>query len=96
MASYIFDNIVVTIIAVFIVVWLACFFGGSFETYMFSSHPESLKLISPIYHGNRALAELSSMGRSDFTVSSIVYSTVLALVSSIISVTVGTLKRRAR
>ena len=90
------NSLVATIVISFGIVWIMGFIGGSFETYMFSSHPESLKLISPIYHGNRALAELSSMGRSDFAVSSIVYSTVLALVSSVISVTVGTLKRRAR
>ena len=53
------DSLVITIILQFTIVWFMGFFGGSFETYMFSSTSDLLKQLSPIYHGNRALVELS-------------------------------------
>ena len=88
------DNMVVTVIAVFTIVWIAGFVGGSFETYMFSSHPMSVKLASPIYHINRALTELSVMGKSDYVISAVVYCTVLTVICSLIAVLAGRLRRR--
>lgn len=89
-------SMVATIIISFGMVWILGFIGGSFETYMFSPYPESLKQLSPIYHGNRALTELSSMGESDYVLSSIIYSTVLIFVSSFISLIAGKLRRNGR
>ena len=92
----IFDNLVVTIIGVFIAVWLAGFFGGSFETYMFSSHPMTLKLLSPIYHINRSLTELSCMGKSDYVVSAILFCSGIIIVCSFIAVLAGSLRKRGK
>lgn len=88
------QNAVVTIIAVFAMVWIAGFWGGSFETYMFSAHPRILKEISPIYHINRALTELSCMGRSEYVGSAIVFCLGIMLVCSCIAVTAGQIRRR--
>lgn len=86
-------NIVVTIIGVFTVVWFMGFWGGSFETYMFSSHPQILKEISPIYHINRALVELSCMGHSDYVRSSILFALGIMIVCSLLAVLTGNLRR---
>ena len=96
MFYYIFDNMVVTIIGVFGTVWFAGFFGGSFETYMFSAHSQTIKLMTPIYHVNRALAELSCMGHSDYIVSAIIFCAGITIVCSLISGWAGNLRRRGR
>lgn len=88
------QNSVVTIIGVFAVVWLAGFFGGSFETYMFSSHSAFLKNISPIYHINRSLTELSCMGSSDYMGSAVLYCVMIIFVSSFIAIGAGDIRRR--
>ncbi|MBR3634926.1 MAG: ABC transporter permease [Lachnospiraceae bacterium] len=80
----------------FAVVWTMGFIGGSFETYMLSSHPEALKNLMPIYHENRALVELSGMGHSDYAVGAIVYAGVLAVIFSVITVGSAEIKRRLR
>lgn len=96
MAYYIFDNIVVTIIVVFSWVWMAGFFGGSFETYMYSAHPTSLKVLSPIYHINRSLVELSCMGHSDYVPSAIIYCGILTIVCSAAAIFAGAVRKRGR
>ena len=96
MVYNIFDNIVVTIIAVFAAVWFAGFFGGSFETYMYSVHPMEVKLASPIYHINRSLVELSCMGHSDYISSACFYSIAIIVVCSIVAVIAGTLRKRGK
>ena len=78
------------------IVWFAGFFGGSFETYILSNHPMNVKLMDPIYHGNRALVELSCLGRSDYTVSSILFSCGIVVVCSLIACGAETLRKRGR
>ena len=90
----IFQNVVVTIIGVFAVVWVAGFWGGSFETYMFSAHPQVLKDISPIYHINRALTELSCMGHSDYVGNAVIWCLGIMIICSVISVAAGNIRRR--
>lgn len=90
------ENLAITVIILFSIVWIAGFFGGSFETYMFSSMPDVLKQLSPIYHGNRALVELSCMGKSEYVTSSIGYSMLIATVCSIIAIVAGTIRKRGR
>ena len=90
------DNMVVTIISVFSLVWFAGFFGGSFETYMFSAHSMSVKMASPIYHINRALVELSCMGHSDFVGSAIGYSLAIIVVCTLIGIFAGTIRKRGK
>jgi ABC-2 type transport system permease protein len=48
---YLLRNLAVTVVVNFLLVWVAGFFGGSFETYMFASWSESIKRISPILIG---------------------------------------------
>lgn len=89
-------NLVITIIALFTVVWFMGFFGGSFETYMFSSMPDLAKQLSPIYHGNRALVELSCMGQSEYVGSAVIYSLAITVICSAASVLAGSIRKRGR
>ena len=96
MIYHISANLVITIIVLFTTTWFMGFFGGSFETYMFSSMPDTVKQLSPIYHGNRALVELSCMGHSEYVGSAIVYSLIIAVICSIIAVAASGIRRRGR
>lgn len=89
----VFDNLVVTIIAVFSIVWMAGFFGGAFETYMLSSYPESVKRISPIYHINRCLTEFSCMGHSDYIDSALLYCVLITIICSALAVLADMIRR---
>ena len=90
------DSLVITIIIQFIIVWFMGFFGGSFETYMFSSTSDTLKHLSPIYHSNRALVELSCMGESNYVASAVGYSLVITVVCSTIAILAGCIRKRGR
>lgn len=90
------QNMAITIIVLFTAVWFMGFFGGSFETYMFSGMPDIAKQLSPIYHGNRALVELSCMGRSDYVSSAIIYSLAVTVVCSAIAIMAGVIRKRGR
>ena len=89
-------NMVITVIAVFMLVWIWGFIGGSFETYIFSAHPESIKQLSPIYYENRAAVELSCMGKSDYTMKSLLISGTITILCSAVSVAAGIIRRRGR
>ena len=90
------DSLVITIIMQFTIVWFMGFFGGSFETYMFSSTSDTLKHLSPIYHGNRALVELSCMGESNYVASAVLYSMAITVVCSMIAILAGGIRKRGR
>ena len=90
------DNMIITVILTFSLVWIAGFFGGSFETYMFSNQPEYLKVLSPIYHCNRAMVEQASSGRTDYFPSAILYCAGIVVVCSLISVAANSIRRRGR
>lgn len=92
----IFDNLVITIIALFTSVWFMGFFGGSFETYMFSPHSDIAKHLSPLYHGNRALVELSCMGQSDYVFSAVIYGLVITMVCSVLAIMASSIRKRGR
>lgn len=96
MLYYITENIVITIILQFTIVWILGFLGGSFETYMFSSTPELLKELSPIYHTNRALVELSCMGESTYITSAIIYSLAITVICSMIAIFAGRIRKRGK
>lgn len=91
-----FKNIAVTVVVLFTSVWFMGFFGGSFETYMFSSTPDALKNASPIYHVNRALVEYSCMGHSSYTNSSIFYLLAIILICSVLAVAADGIRKRGR
>ena len=90
------DSLVITIIVQFTIVWFMGFFGGSFETYMFSSTSDTLKHLSPIYHGNRALVELSCMGESNYAASAVWFSLVITVICSAIAILAGSIRKRGR
>ena len=90
------DSLVITIILQFTIVWFMGFFGGSFETYMFSSISDTLKHLSPIYHGNRALVELSCMGESNYVASAVIYSLAITVICSIIAICAGYVRKRGK
>ena len=90
------DSLVITIILQFTIVWFMGFFGGSFETYMFSGISDLLKQLSPIYHGNRALVELSCMGESSYVASTVIYSLAITVICSIIAIFAGYVRKRGK
>ena len=92
----VFQNLAVTIVAMFTIIWFMGFFGGSFETYMFSNISDSLKELSPIYHVNRALVECGSMGNSDYVVSSITYMGSITVVGTALSVLISMIRKRRK
>lgn len=96
MIYYFWRNLAVTVVVLFTGVWFMGFFGGSFETYMFSSISDTLKNASPIYHVNRALVEYSCMGHSGYTNSSILYLLALILVCSGLAVAADGMRKRGR
>ena len=93
MVYSIFNNVVATIMVVFTFVWFAGFYGGAFESYMFSSHPQRLKNMSPLYHINRALTELSCMGHSDYISSAAIFCLGIITVCSIIAIIATSLRK---
>lgn len=96
MFYYISNNLIIMIIMQFTVVWFMGFFGGSFETYMFSSMPEFLKQLSPIYHANRALVEISCMGKSDYAAGAVIYSLAVTIVCSAVAILADGIRRRGK
>ena len=90
------NNLVITIILQFTVAWFMGFVGGSFETYMFSRTPDVLKHLSPIYHGTRALVELSCMGESGYVGSALIYALAITVICSVIAVVAGTIRKRGK
>lgn len=89
-------SMLASIIISFGIVWMLGYIGGSFETYMFSTHPEWLKQLDPIYHENRALVELSTMGHSDYVASAILILSGLLTVFSLLNLAVGSIRRKAQ
>lgn len=96
MFYYLFSNIAMTVIAVFTSVWFMGFFGGSFETYMYASWSDSVKNLSPIYHANRALVEISCMGKSSYTISCMIYMLIITVVCSAIAIAADGLRKRGK
>lgn len=90
------QSMAITVIVQFTLVWFMGFFGGSFETYMYSNLPDTLKHLSPIYYQNRALVELSCMGSSPYVWGALTYSAVIAVVCSGVAVLAGYLRKRGK
>ena len=77
----IFDNPAASIGSLFMVLWIAGYVGGTFETYMLSSVPDSVQELSPLYYVNRTLVELSVNGQSDYLGRCLMVLTVMSAVS---------------
>lgn len=67
-----FKNMAVSIGLLFMTLWFAGFVGGTYETYMYSVVPETIKRLSPLYYVNRTLVETSVNGSSSMLGSCIV------------------------
>lgn len=91
-----FDNLAASIIPLWLIMMTSGIIGGTFETYMYSSIAENIKQLSPLYHINRALVELSCMGKSDYAQSAIVYWLSIFAVCSLVAVAAETVKRRVK
>lgn len=79
---YLVNNLAVSIIIAFGMIWFAGFVGGSFETYMFSAVSEKIKCLSPIYYVNRTLVEFSVKGTSDYAKPCVVFTLLIFVVFS--------------
>jgi ABC-2 type transport system permease protein len=79
-----FNNAAISIVAAFIVVWVAGFFGGVFESYMYLFLPQWLMKASPIYYINRTLVEFSTKGYSNYEGSCIAVLAVVIIVCGLI------------
>ncbi len=90
------NSMIATIILSFGIVWFMGYVGGSFEAYVISDTAEAVKRLSPLYHANRSLTELSCMGHSDFVLSSIIYSIGVVVACSGISLIVGKIRRAGK
>ena len=75
-----FHNMAVSIGSMFMILWFMGFFGGTYETYMYSSVPDAVKELSPLYYLNRTLVELSTMGESSFLVPCVVYLSAMIII----------------
>ena len=89
-------SMLASIIISFGIVWILGYIGGSFETYMFSTNPEWLKRLDPIYHENRALVELSTMGHSDYVKSAVLILAGMFAVCSLLNLAAGRIRRSAQ
>lgn len=96
MLYYLSKNLVISVIILFTTVWFMGFVGGSFETYMFSNIPEKIKVLSPIYHTDRALVELSVVGHSDYVGSTIIYLIAITVICMVVAVMVDKAGRGRR
>lgn len=93
---YLFKNTVVSIGANFMVIWFAGFAGGTFESYMYSTTPENIRLLSPLYHINRTLVEYAAMGESAYLKPCIMYLSVLAVIGVAAGILLTGRERRYR
>ncbi|SHO43285.1 ABC transporter permease [Anaerocolumna xylanovorans] len=78
---YLLGNMAITIGVIFTLVWIAGYLGGSFETYIFTSVPDRLKELSPLYYINRTLVEYSTMGSSSFASRCLLYLAAISIVT---------------
>lgn len=96
MFCYLFRNLAISVAVSFMFTWIAGFFGGTFETYLYASHSQILKMLSPMYHINRVLIEYSAWGESDNTASCIIYLSVIIVVCFLISILWDCIKREEK
>lgn len=88
-----FRSLTYSICTSFMVTWVAGFVGGSFETYIYSTIDQSVKVLSPIYHATRALTEYSVQGHSEYTRSTIIYLTGLMVIFALLGIGMNKLRK---
>ena len=75
-----FKNAAVSIVAGFIIIWIAGLWGGSFQTYIYANIPQKIVNISPLYYINRTAVEFSTKGYSDYTGRCILYLVLIIVI----------------
>lgn len=86
MLYQIFKNIAATIVTCFIVVFYWGFFGGSFQTYMFSTTSDTMATLSPIYYLNRTLVGYSTKGCSEYALPCVIIMSAIIIIGSTVSI----------
>lgn len=89
----IFRNPAASIGLLFSVVWGLGMIGGTFETYMYSSYPESVKRISPFYYLNRSLVELATNGKSDYLIPAFLFMSIILVISVVLGILITSKKK---
>jgi ABC-2 type transport system permease protein len=86
---YLCKNMALATGIVFAMMWAEGFAGGSFETYLYSSTPQWIKDLDPIYYVNRTLVEYSVMGHSSYTMRCVVYLAAIAVLFLIAGIVIA-------
>lgn len=81
-----FNNVAISIVLGFVIIWIAGFFGGSFQTYMYASLPQWMVNSSPIYYVNRTMVEYSTKGYSDYTGPCLIFLVSIIVVFGILGI----------
>ena len=89
----IFNNVAASVGLLFTVLTFLGFPGGDFETYMYSSYSENIKLMSPNYYVNRTLVELSVNGQSDYLMPCIKVLLLMTVVSVVLGIVITSKKK---
>jgi ABC-2 type transport system permease protein len=86
MLYHIFQNVAAAIVSCFIIVFGWGFFGGSFQTYMFTTTSNTMAALSPIYYLNRTLVEYSTKGSSEYSLPCVLILIAFIVIGSTVSV----------
>ncbi|ABX40467.1 ABC transporter permease [Lachnoclostridium phytofermentans] len=86
MLYHIFQNVAAAIVSCFIIVFGWGLFGGSFQTYMFTTTSDTMAAISPIYYLNRTLVEYSTRGSSEYALPCVFILLTMILIGSTVSI----------
>lgn len=88
-----FNNVAVSIVLGFVIIWVAGFFGGSFQTYMYANLPQKLVDLSPLYYINRSMVEYSTKGSSDYLGTCIAYLLGFIGICSVLGVVIMNIRK---
>lgn len=86
MMYHVFQNTAAAIVSCFVIVFGWGLFGGSFQTYMFTTTSDKMAAVSPIYYLNRTLVEFSTKGSSEYTLPCVLILIALIVIGSTVSV----------
>ena len=93
---YICNNTAITIVVGWVLIFAMGFLGGSFQTYMYSTIPDSLAMLSPQYFINRTLVEFSTKGNSAYALPCVIWLGAIIAVSITIGLFLTDRKGRRR
>lgn len=88
-----FKQPAVSIGSLFMILWFVSFLGGVYETYIYSSIPETIKRLSPLYYLNRSLIEMSVNGKSDYAIPCVIIMIAMTVIFSAVGMIATKLKK---